>query len=336
MSGNARRVAVLGAGAWGTALAAAARRAGHAVTLWARDDDLVDAVTRTNSNPSYLPGIALPTGITATTSIVDALQEAALVLVVVPMAATAAVLERAASAWPADAIIFACAKGLASSSEGREMLPLDLARRSLAAAANPDRMGVLSGPSFAVDVARGLPTAVSLALPDRERAADAARLLSTPEFRCYATDDVAGVQLGGAVKNVVAIAAGIAAGRGFGASAHAAIVARGHREMMRLAIVRGAREVTLSGLSGLGDLILTAASEQSRNYRHGLALGRGETPPAATVEGVRTTAVAHRLAKSTGIRAPIIAALDSILHDGAEIDDTIRALLARAPGMEDE
>ena len=215
-------------------------------------------------------------------------------------------------------------------------MPAGLAAAAPGGAGFGERIGVLSGPSFAADVARGLPTAVALALPRAEDARRAAGALTSPAFRVYATNDVAGVGMGGALKNVVAIACGIAAGRGLGASAHAALLTRGHAEMRRVARALGARPDTLAGLSGLGDLVLTASSAQSRNFAHGLALGRGEAPPAATVEGVRTAATARALAARLGVRAPVTDALDAILHRGADIDATVRALLDRPPGAEDE
>ena len=319
------RLAVLGGGAWGLALAAARRRAGDAVTVWARDAETVGALRAGRPAPR-LPGIALPDGIEATGAMDEALAGAGIVLVVVPVRATAAVLAHAAPDV-GEATLVMGSKGLAATADGPR-LPHQIAARAVPGA----RIGVLSGPSFAADVVRGLPTAVSVAASEGAEAL--ARALSSPGLRCYATSDVAGVALGGALKNVVAIAAGIAVGRGLGASAHAALVARGHAEMVRVATALGAREETLAGLSGLGDLVLTASSPLSRNYAHGLALGGGERPAAATVEGVATTATVAALARDHGLRTPLVDALDAILHGGADIDATIAVLLERPVGTE--
>ena len=304
------------------------------MTVWARDAATLEAIRAGRPAPR-LPGIALPPTIAATPGPAEALGNAGTILVVVPARATGEVLERMAPHARDDAVWVMCSKGLAPTDAGPR-LPHEIASEALGWA----RVGVLSGPSFAADVAAGLPTAVSVALPGGAEAL--ARSLSSPALRCYATDDVAGVAWGGALKNVVAIAAGIAVGRGLGASAHAALVARGHAEMVRVATAMGAREGTLAGLSGLGDLVLTASSVQSRNYAHGLALGRGEArreargevPPSATVEGVGTTATVAALAAERGIAAPLVDACHAILHGNADIDATIAALLERPVGTE--
>ena len=322
------RIAVLGAGAWGTALAASLVRAGNEVALWGRGDATVRGIGR-GRNERYLPNIDLPPDIRATTDLAEALGGAEIVLSVVPVSATRETLVRAAHAVPPGTPVVMCAKGIApgeGQSGDEASLPSAVARDALGEGPS---IGALSGPSFAADVARGLPTAVSLAMPNRSEAVDVAAALSSPTLRCYATDDLRGVELGGALKNVVAIGAGIARGRELGASAHAALVTRGHAEMTRVATALGARAETLNGLSGLGDLLLTASSEQSRNFTHGLALGRGEAARSVTVEGVRTAATAAALVRERGLRAPIVEALDAILHRGADIDRTIAALLER-------
>ena len=336
MSANGK-VAVLGAGAWGTALAAALARGPRPTALWGRDVGTIDLLREERRSPRYLPGVSLPGGIAAAASMAEALRDARTVLVVVPVAALKDTLAQAAPLLATDADIVLCAKGIApgEGDASEPMLPSALARAALDGCIPPERIGALSGPSFAADVARGLPTAVALAMPEREGALRVARALSTRPLRCYPTDDLRGVELGGALKNVVAIGAGITLGRGLGASAHAAFLTRGHAEMARIAVALGARSETLMGLSGLGDLLLTASSGQSRNFAHGLALGRGDAPASATVEGVRTAATAAALARREGLRAPIIAALDAILHRGAEIDRTVAALLER-PVPEEE
>ena len=321
-------IAVLGAGAWGTALAASLARTGHRVHLWGRDEGVVREIASGRTNGHYLPGIELPNGILPTTKLHNAVNGADAVLSVVPVAATNDVLRAIASALSPSVPVIMCAKGIApGTGEASEpLLPTAIARAALGDHRNT---GSLSGPSFASDVARGLPTAVTVAMPTQAEAVRVAGLLSSPSLRCYPTDDLRGVELGGALKNVVAIGAGIARGRQLGASAHAALVTRGHAEMVRVATALGARADTLSGLSGLGDLLLTASSEQSRNFAHGLALGRGTEPASATVEGVRTAATAATLVRERGLRAPIVEALDAILHRGADIDRTIAALLER-------
>lgn len=326
--GTKYRVAVLGGGAWGTALALAMLRAGHAVRLWARDAETVVAIGR-GENPRYLPGIAIEPGIEATGEMAMALAGADCVLVVVPAQSLRAVLGQARRHMPAGVPLVLCAKGierdtgeLMSSIVG-QVLP-----------ENP--IAALSGPSFAADVARGLPTAVVVAAHEEALSTDLAQRFSALNLRCYSSDDLIGVEIGGALKNVFAIAAGAVTGAGLGASAQAAMVTRGFVELRRIGAAFGARPETLMGLSGLGDLLLSCASVQSRNFGYGLALGRGEVLAGRPLaEGVPTAAIAARIAAERGIEAPIISAVAAILEGAVSIHEAVAALMSRPLKNED-
>ncbi|KQZ30936.1 glycerol-3-phosphate dehydrogenase [Mesorhizobium sp. Root552] len=316
------RTTVLGGGAWGTALGLAMLRAGHSVRLWARDAQMVASIGR-GENPRYLPGIPLDKGISATTDIGEALSGTDCVLVVTPAQSLRAVLAQAKPHIPLGVPLVLCAKGIERetgallSSIVTETLP-----------ENP--VAVLSGPSFAVDVARGLPTAVVVAANKEALATELAARFSAQNLRCYSSDDVTGVEIGGALKNVFAIAAGAVTGAGLGASAQAAMVTRGFVELRRIGAAFGARPETLMGLSGLGDLLLTCSSTQSRNFAYGLALGRGESLAGRPLaEGVATAAIAARIAAERGVDAPIISAAAAILDGTVTIDQAVSALMAR-------
>jgi len=322
------RVAVLGGGAWGTALAVTLVRAGADVGFWMRDEETARAVNDRHENPSYLPGILLDSQLKATTEIDAAMRGATCVLAVVP-AQTLRPMAQDLRRLPKIPFVI-CAKGIESASGKRlsevvvEVLP-------------GWPVAVLSGPSFATDVARGLPTAVTVASDDGDRAAGIARLVSTPTFRCYSTDDLVGVEIGGALKNVLAIAAGAVSGAGLGASAQAAIVTRGFVEMRRLAASYGARAETLMGLSGLGDLVLTCGSAQSRNFAYGLALGQGRDRTGMKLaEGVATASIAARIAGQRGIDAPITDAVARMLAGELTVGQAMGELLARPLKAEDE
>ncbi|BCH22335.1 glycerol-3-phosphate dehydrogenase [NAD(P)+] [Mesorhizobium sp. L-8-10] len=324
------RLTIVGGGAWGTALAMIAQSAGHAVRLWARDAATVEALRDRGENPRYLPGIRLDRTIEATVDAAEALAGADHVLAVVPAQTLRGVLGAIAASVPPAATVVLCAKGIERdtgallSNVVAEVLPH-----------NP--IAALSGPSFATDVARGLPTAVVVASPDAERAATLAALMSTPNFRCYSTDDLVGVEIGGALKNVLAIAAGMVAGAELGASAQAAMVTRGFVELRRIAASFGARPETIMGLSGLGDLVLTCGSAQSRNFAYGLALGRGEKIEGLPLaEGVPTAAITAQLAREKGIAAPIIAAVDELLRGTITIRQAVSNLMTRPLRAEDE
>ena len=315
------RVAVVGAGAWGTALAGVAARAGRDVTLCARSPTVAAEIAATRRNPK-LPGAKLDANVKVTDDIGLA-AKAELILIATPAqnlrAAVIALAPHLAGATP----LVACAKGI---ERGTHKFMTEVITET-APGAQP---AILSGPSFAQDVARGLPTAVTLAAKDEALASALVRALGSPTFRPYHTTDVRGVEIGGAAKNVLAIAAGIVVGRQFGASAQAALTTRGFSELARLGRACGARSETMAGLSGLGDLILTCSSPQSRNFSLGIALGRGEQPPRDKLaEGEFTAPVLIELAASEGIEMPVSQAVVAILSGATTIDEAIESLLTR-------
>lgn len=317
------KVAVLGGGAWGTALAVTSLRAGHEVSIFARDAETVEAINGRRENPRYLPGITLDAGLKATSDVGTALEGADCILSVIPAQATRGVLQEVAPLIGAGATLVLCAKGI-------ERGTGKLLSQVVAELVPQARVAALSGPSFATDVARGLPTAVTIAAQDGELAAELAQLLSSSTFRCYSSSDLTGVELGGALKNVLAIAAGATAGAQLGASAQAAMVTRGFVELRRVGAAFGAQAETLMGLSGLGDLILSCGSEQSRNFAYGMALGRGENLDGRPLaEGAATAEIAARIAREKSIEAPIIAAVDQLLKGGITIHQAVAALMAR-------
>jgi glycerol-3-phosphate dehydrogenase (NAD(P)+) len=314
------RIAVVGAGAWGVALANVAARAGRSVTLVARDEGAAAAIAKTHESP-HLPGIRIDpqVGVTATLE-----PEAAAVLLAVP---AQSVREVAAKLHVAPATpVIACAKGI-------EQHTLRFMTEVIAETVPQATPAILSGPSFAADVGKGLPTAVTLAAADTALAQDLARAIGVPTFRVYHSSDVRGVEIGGAAKNVLAIAAGIVAGKKLGASAAAALVTRGFAELARFGEAFGGRPATLMGLSGLGDLILTCTSRQSRNYSLGATLGEGVAPQQAAAgklaEGAFTASALVELASRKGIEMPISAAVAAVLAGKLTIDAAIEALLMR-------
>lgn len=324
------KVAVLGGGAWGTALALTASRAGHGARLWARDAETVRAIIERHENPRYLPGIRFDEAVEATGNLGHAVEGADCVLVATPAQSLRQMLELLREHVAETVPLVLCAKGIERET-GRLMS--DIAAEILPGSP----VAALSGPSFATDVARGLPTAVTVAAEDAERASQLAEFLSAPHFRCYSSDDLIGVEIGGALKNVMAIAAGAAAGAGLGASAQAAIVTRGFVELRRIGSALGAQPETLFGLSGLGDLVLTCSSPQSRNFAYGMALGRGESldnHPLA--EGVATAGIAARIARERGLEAPITEAVEAILAGRLTINQAIEALMSRPLKSETE
>jgi glycerol-3-phosphate dehydrogenase (NAD(P)+) len=315
-------VTVLGGGAWGTALALSMLRAGHTARLWARDAESAAAISA-GENPRYLPGIAFGKGIEATTDMEAAFKGADCVLAVTPAQSLRQVLSQAHGQMPENIPLVLCAKGIE-----RETGTLLSAIAGEILPNNP--VAALSGPSFASDVAKGLPTAVVVAARDEALAAALALRFSAANLRCYSTDDLIGVEIGGALKNVFAIAAGAVTGAGLGASAQAAMVTRGFVELRRLGAAFGARPETLMGLSGLGDLLLTCSSAQSRNFAYGLALGRGEDlADRPLAEGVATASIAARIARQRGIDAPIVAAVAQILDRAITIGEAVSALMSR-------
>jgi glycerol-3-phosphate dehydrogenase (NAD(P)+) len=314
-------VAVVGAGAWGTALALVAARAGREVTLYARDADHAKRIAVTRENPR-LPGIKLTSDIAVTNDLAQATR-ADIILVVTPAQHLRGAVNAIAPHLRAVVPVIACAKGI---EHGTHRFMTDIIAES-APHAVP---AILSGPSFADDVARGLPTAVTLAAKDERLAADLVQALGSATFRPYHTSDVRGVEIGGAAKNVLAIAAGIVVGKRLGASAQAALTTRGFSELTRFGRACGARAETMVGLSGLGDLILTCSSPQSRNFALGLALGRGEPKPAGKLaEGEFTAPVLIELAASQNIELPVSTAVAAILSKKLTIDAAIEGLLTR-------
>ncbi len=317
------RIAILGAGAWGTALAQTVARTGTTVTLWGRDAAKMAAIAATRENPSYLPGVRLDDAIEPTADMAHALRGTDAILIVTPAQTLAAILPEVAAHAPRAVPLVLCAKGIERGT-GRLM-------SAIAAKLCPDNpVAALSGPSFAADVARGLPTAVTVAAESDDLAGELAALLSSATFRCYSSDDLVGVELGGALKNVLAIAAGAAHGAGLGASAQAALVTRGFVELRRLAETFGARPETLMGLSGLGDLMLTCGSEKSRNFAYGAAIGRGDRLDGLPLaEGAFTAQIAASIARDRGVTAPIIEAVDHILEGRMTIAKAVTALMTR-------
>jgi glycerol-3-phosphate dehydrogenase (NAD(P)+) len=309
-------IAVLGAGAFGTALAVALSREGREVVLWARD-----AQAFAGGGARRLPGVSLPSALQTTTDLARAAQ-AETVLLALPAQALAGFLALERARLDGKALV-ACCKGI------------DLATglgpvATLAAACPRATAAILTGPSFAADIAQGLPTALTLACADPVAGEALQHLLSTPVLRLYRSEDVRGAELGGALKNVIALAAGIVIGAGLGASARAALMTRGQAEMVRLAVALGARAETLAGLSGFGDLVLTCTSDQSRNFRAGLALGRGQPVDAsATVEGLATARAAARLATRHGIDVPVTAMVAALTCGALPLDEAIAGLMSR-------
>lgn len=312
-------IAVLGAGAFGTALAVALAQADHEVLLWARDADQVADMIATRRNEHRLPGVTLPDAITVTSTIPT---RASAVLLALPMQALRLSLPGLAPALNGLPIV-ACCKGIdLATGQGPTALIAQVCPASTPA--------VLTGPSFAADIARGLPTALTLACADDAAGRQLQQLISTLTLRIYRTTDVVGAELGGGLKNVIAIAAGVVVGAGLGESARAALMTRGYAEMVRAAQAMGARTETLSGLSGLGDLVLTCGSEQSRNFRYGRALASGTAiDPGLTVEGVATAQAMIGIAARYGLDLPVMAMVAALTRGEIGLNDAIHALLSR-------
>lgn len=315
------KVAVLGAGAFGTALAIALARDGERIGLWARDAAAAQAMRAARENRRRLPGARLPDGVEVCDRLSD-IGSAQTLILAMPMQELAGFADRHRGILGGRALI-ACAKGIDFAT--------GLGPTAILAAAAPDPApAVLTGPSFAADIARGLPTALTLACRDEALGRRVQEALATPVLRIYTTTDTTGAELGGALKNVIAIAAGVTIGAGLGDSARAALITRGFSEMTRFALDRGARAETLAGLSGLGDLILTCTSTQSRNFRYGCALGKGEPfDPAVTVEGAATARAVDRLARAAAIDMPVAATVAALVDGRQTVSEAMAALLAR-------
>jgi glycerol-3-phosphate dehydrogenase (NAD(P)+) len=317
------RIGVLGGGAWGTALAQVAARDEAPVTLWAREAEVVESVNANHENRAFLQGVPLSPTIRATGKL-DDLSDADTLLVVVPAQFLRSVL---AQLETGSRPLVLCAKGIEA---GTRLLVAEVARELHPQAP----VAVLSGPTFAHEVARGLPTAVTLACEDDVLREALAERLGGPTFRTYGSSDVTGAEIGGAVKNVLAIACGVVEGAGLGLNARASLIARGFAEMTRFGVARGGRPETLAGLSGLGDLVLTCSSTNSRNFSLGVGLGQGK--PAAELladrrtvaEGAATAPVLREAAEAAGVEMPVTAAVCALL-EGAPVDQVVRSLLAR-------
>ncbi len=326
-------VSVIGGGAWGTALAQTLSLSGRDVVLWAREPDVVNDINQRHVNQMFLPGVNLDPSLRATQVLHEASRSDVLLLVVPAQHVRAVCTELGRDMGHRQTLVV-CAKGIEQSTGKmlgevvREVLP-------------HVQLAVLSGPSFASDVARGLPAALTLACRNEETGRKLAEALSSRQMRLYWSSDVLGTELGGAVKNVLAIAAGIVAGRGLGASAHAAVVARGFAELRRFGEAMGAKPETLLGLSGLGDLVLTCGSPQSRNMSLGRALGEGQKlsqilgSRSAVTEGVYTAAAVVRLAYDKGIEMPIAEAVHGIIEGRLEVEQVIASLMQRPLKAED-
>ncbi len=323
------KLGVVGGGAWGTALAQVAATGGRETLLWALEPEVVDAVNARHENCVYLAGIPLEPAIRATSDLAD-LEQCDALLMVTPAQHMRSVLERAgASNRP----LVLCSKGIEEGSG-------ELLHRVAKQACPGSPVGVLSGPTFAHEVAKGLPTAVTLAAEDESLAQQLRDRIAQPTFRVYLSDDVTGAEIGGAVKNVLAIACGVVEGKGLGQNARAALIGRGFAEMTRFGMALGAKRETLAGLSGLGDLVLTCSSTSSRNYSLGKGIGEGR--PAAELmanrktvaEGAFTAPVLAKLARDKGIDMPIVAAVDALISARASVDQVLDALLTRPPRAE--
>lgn len=322
-----KRIGIIGAGAWGTALAITASRAGRKVVIQAHEPNVVRAINQDHENTAFLAGIPLDPEIRATADPAEA-ADADGVLLTVPAQYLRGVAGQAAAGWQAGVPAIVCAKGI---EDGTCALMHEVVAEAL-----PDAVvAVLSGPSFAGEVARDLPTAVTFACADSVLREKVPAALGTRRFRIYSSEDVIGAEVGGAVKNVLAIACGIVEGRGMGDNARAALITRGIAEIARLAAAKGARPETLMGLSGLGDLVLTCNNMQSRNFSLGVELGRGQplthilASRTTVTEGVPSAASVSELARRLGVEMPICAAVDAVLNAGADLETTIAGLLSR-------
>lgn len=322
------KLGIIGGGAWGTALAQVASAGGETL-LWALEEDVVAAINRIHENPVFLPGLKLDPAIRATGNFSE-LADCDAWLVVTPAQHMRTILQR--MPCPGMPLVL-CSKGIEERSG-------ELLNQVAQEVCPTSPIAVLSGPTFAHEVARGLPTAVTLATEDSALAARLRDRIAVPTFRIYLSDDVAGAEIGGAVKNVLAIACGVVEGKGLGQNARAALVARGFAEMTRFGLAFGARVETLTGLSGLGDLVLTCSSTSSRNYSLGKGIGEGRSAAEllkdsrTVAEGAFTAPVLARLAREKGIDMPIVAAVDALIAGRANVDQVLDALLSRPPRAE--
>jgi glycerol-3-phosphate dehydrogenase (NAD(P)+) len=326
---SVERIGILGGGAWGTALAQVAASGGRETLLWAMEDEVVDGINQRHENALFLPGVPLSPAVRATAD-VEELDKCDAWLVVTPAQHMRPVLGRASGC---DIPLVLCSKGIEEKSG-------ELLHKVARDACPGAKIAVLSGPTFAHEVAKGLPTAVTLAAEDLALAEELRARIALPAFRVYVSDDVAGAEIGGAVKNVLAIACGVVEGKGLGQNARAALIGRGFAEMTRFGLAYGARRETLTGLSGLGDLVLTCSSTSSRNFSLGKGIGEGRSAAElladrrTVAEGAFTAPVLARLAREKGIDMPIVAAVDALLAGRATVDEVLGLLLSRPPRAE--
>lgn len=325
------RVAVIGAGSWGTGLAIQAARAGNEVQMWEHRPEVATEVESRRENFNYIPGVRFPDGLHVTSDVDAAVRGASVVLVVLPSQVVRQVMTTVGPKLPPDATVCCASKGI----EQGTLLTMEEVLREVLPQALHQRLVFLAGPSFAREVAQDLPTAVVVAGRDQDAALLVADALHYGHFRVYHTDDILGAELGGALKNVIAIACGVADGIGVGTNARAALITRGLAEITRLAVHRGANPLTLSGLAGMGDLVLTCTGDLSRNRRVGLALGRGQTLASIledlgqVAEGVTTAVSARELAHSTGVEMPITEEIYRMLYEDKPVQQVLTDLLGR-------
>ncbi len=329
-----KSVAILGAGSWGTALAVLLSGKGALTTLWARDTDLAQDIDASRENRKYLPGFRFPAGLEVTSSLSQALFKKDVILLVVPshaMREIAALVAAEISSGVLPKSLVSCAKGI----ENESLMTMTEVLQEVLPAQFASGVAVLSGPSFAKEVASGMPTAVTVAALSEEIGGELQEFFSTGFFRVYTTQDVTGVQLGGAVKNVLAIAAGISDGLGFGTNTRAALITRGLAEMSRLGLKLGANPLTFAGLAGLGDLVLTCTGDLSRNRQVGLKLGAGQSMDeilssmSMVAEGVKTSKSLYMLARKHGVDMPITEHVYQVIYEGLSPKDAVRGLLER-------
>jgi glycerol-3-phosphate dehydrogenase (NAD(P)+) len=332
LSAERTKVAVLGGGAWGTALARHCAKMGHDTMLWALEPEVADAINTQHENTVFLKGVDLPESLCASNDMSLVVGHGELVLMVIPTPFVERTISQVKDKLrPKDHILVSCTKGILN--ETLET-PNEILKRVLPEELHP-RLAFLSGPSFALEVAHEIPTAVTIASEDEAVAKRAQELLSTPRFRCYRTDDVVGVELGGALKNVIAIACGISDGIGYGCNGRAALITRGLDEITRLAVALGANPLTLAGLSGVGDMVLTCTGDLSRNRTVGMRIGKGEKleditkSMKAVAEGVLTSRSAHLLAEKLGIVCPVIFGIYKVVHLGADPKTVVQESMSR-------
>ena len=331
MSEETCRIGVIGAGSWGTALAHLCAGRGHRVTLWAFEREVVDGVNRERKNPLYMSGVTLAEGVTATGDLEQAMRGADLLLFVIPSQHVRAQLRAARALFRPEVPVVICSKGI----ERGTLATLDRVFTEELPEACHGSLAVLSGPSFALEVARNMPTNVTVAARDAVLARRVQSLVATHAFRVYTTDDVIGVEMGGALKNVMAIAVGVADGLGFGDNTRAALMTRGLAEITRLAVAMGGRPETMLGLAGMGDLVLTCTGEQSRNRHVGKLLGQGKDIASIQremrmiAEGVPTAESGNALAQKRGVDCPITHQVYRVLYEGITVAEGMAALQAR-------